>query len=242
MISLSKNINSTLTASGSLAFHLMLALLVGLLPFAVSHTLVFPAQLGKTFVFLFALTVIGGLFVIYLLCKSSPFRVRMTIPDTVAFILFGYILINRYFIHILHGFSTRFFELLGLVFLYIILRISDRRYYFWFLLALVGGGFLQAIYGILQLVGFYPSFNAHFPMTGSFFNPGPYGGYLAIAFLSALGLYLFRRHILSGGIPGSLASPSSGQEKSGTIFYDSAFSLSFSKNYLFPDFARPLLL
>src|SRR5690606_1758571 len=32
-------------------------------------------------------------------------------------------------------------------------------------------------------------------MTGSFFNPGPYGGFLSVVFPVALGIYLFRRSL-----------------------------------------------
>ncbi|MFC4871191.1 O-antigen ligase family protein [Negadavirga shengliensis] len=62
----------------------------------------------------------------------------------------------------------------------------------WMLLSFVVlGGLVQAVYGELQLLGIYPSLHAGFPLTGSFFNPGPYAGYLAVVFPSALGLYLF---------------------------------------------------
>ena len=52
-------------------------------------------------------------------------------------------------------------------------------------------GFLQAIYGLLQLYGIYPSHHNLFKITGSFFNPAPYALYLAAVFPLALGEVIF---------------------------------------------------
>lgn len=45
-------------------------------------------------------------------------------------------------------------------------------------LILLGGG--QAIYGLRQIYGYASSHHSLFVLTGSFFNPGPYSGYLAM--------------------------------------------------------------
>lgn len=47
-------------------------------------------------------------------------------------------------------------------------------------------GLIEAIWGLRQLYGFLPSQHSLFSLTGSFFNPGPYAGYLAIIFPLAL--------------------------------------------------------
>ncbi|GHT13934.1 membrane protein [Bacteroidia bacterium] len=57
---------------------------------------------------------------------------------------------------------------------------------------MVIGSAIQAIYGSLQLWGFYPSHHSLFKMSGSFFNPGPFAGYLASIFPVTLGLYIFK--------------------------------------------------
>lgn len=49
----------------------------------------------------------------------------------------------------------------------------------WVLIAL--GGF-EALYGLRQLYGFAYSHHSLYSLTGSFFNPGPYSGYLAMVF------------------------------------------------------------
>ena len=47
-------------------------------------------------------------------------------------------------------------------------------------------GLIEAVWGLQQLYGFKPSQHALFKLTGSFFNPGPYAGYLAVVFPLAL--------------------------------------------------------
>ena len=39
-------------------------------------------------------------------------------------------------------------------------------------------GAIEAIWGLAQLYGFTPSQHSRFELTGSFFNPGPYSGFL----------------------------------------------------------------
>lgn len=39
---------------------------------------------------------------------------------------------------------------------------------------------IEAIWGLLQLYGYLPSFHSVFKVTGTFFNPAPYSGYLAL--------------------------------------------------------------
>ena len=53
-------------------------------------------------------------------------------------------------------------------------------------LGLVGMGCVQACWGLLQLYGILPSYHPQFAITGSFYNPGPYTGYIAMLFPLAL--------------------------------------------------------
>lgn len=55
-------------------------------------------------------------------------------------------------------------------------------------LALLGA--IEAIWGLRQLYGFSVSGHSLYALTGSFFNPGPYGGYLAMILPVCLHLYL----------------------------------------------------
>ena len=46
--------------------------------------------------------------------------------------------------------------------------------------ALIVLGGIEAIWGLRQLYGFTASGHSRYALTGSFFNPGPYSGYLAL--------------------------------------------------------------
>ncbi|WET69014.1 O-antigen ligase family protein [Sphingobacterium sp.] len=48
---------------------------------------------------------------------------------------------------------------------------------------------IQGIYGILQYLDIFQSNNSYFKISGSFLNPGPFGGYLASALPISLGLF-----------------------------------------------------
>jgi hypothetical protein len=57
-------------------------------------------------------------------------------------------------------------------------------------LAFVVTGLIEAVWGLRQLYGFTSSQHSLFKITGSFFNPGPYSGWLAMVFPMALGCIL----------------------------------------------------
>ncbi|MBO5920070.1 MAG: hypothetical protein J6Q34_06240 [Bacteroidales bacterium] len=57
-----------------------------------------------------------------------------------------------------------------------------------FICLIVAGGIYEAVLGVLQIAGAAEIASPLFGITGSFFNPGPYAGFLAIAVLSALSL------------------------------------------------------
>ena len=59
--------------------------------------------------------------------------------------------------------------------------------------ALMGWASVQAVWGMCQLFGLAPSGHALYALTGSFFNPGPYSGYLAMALPVCLHEYLCRQ-------------------------------------------------
>ena len=57
-------------------------------------------------------------------------------------------------------------------------------------------GLVEAVWGLRQLYGFLPSQHSLFSLTGSFFNPGPYAGYLAVVFPLALQVFLDKSYEL----------------------------------------------
>ncbi len=63
------------------------------------------------------------------------------------------------------------------------------------LLSLTGA--VEAVWGLLQLAGIAESGHPLYPLTGSFFNPGPYGCFLGMAVPASLALALRRERWLS---------------------------------------------
>lgn len=59
-----------------------------------------------------------------------------------------------------------------------------------FLVVFLCTGLLEAVRGMEQLHGWSPSNHSMFRLTGSFFNPGPYSGYLAMILPVCLGIIL----------------------------------------------------
>lgn len=59
-----------------------------------------------------------------------------------------------------------------------------------FLSVIMGTGLLEAVWGMGQLHGVYMSNHALFRLTGSFFNPGPFSGYMAVVLPVCLGVML----------------------------------------------------
>ena len=59
---------------------------------------------------------------------------------------------------------------------------------------LMGFGAVEALHGLGQITGIYPSNHSLFLLTGTFYNPGPYSGYLA----AVLPIALHRMLVLNG--------------------------------------------
>ncbi|MDE7375158.1 MAG: O-antigen ligase family protein, partial [Odoribacter sp.] len=83
--------------------------------------------------------------------------------------------------------------ILGCACLYLLCRfllIGQPRLYLLLHLAILLWGIFEAVYGNLQLYGYYASNNGLYKMTGSFLNPGPFSGFLAAIFPLALSYVL----------------------------------------------------
>ena len=115
--------------------------------------------------------------------------------DIFAVLFFVYLTVNHSFLSPVNA-SGRYLILLLLAMNYLSLRIVLPAYRnmgkFLFMVILVCG-LREAHIGIRQLLGVSSSHHFRFAMTGTFFNPGPYGGYLSIAMSIAL-YYLIHYH------------------------------------------------
>lgn len=150
---------------------------------------------SKFIVFIYFCICLFSIFFLRIFKLKTTYLLLSNIDITLA-ILVIYIVINRYFFQTDYGFSIRFIELLGLGFLYVVFRTLKVKLFYGVLVAILISGIIQAVYGNLQLLGYFTSNHSGFKLTGSFFNPGPYAGFLASVFPIAIGLYLFREKVI----------------------------------------------
>jgi len=131
-------------------------------------------QSGKTFIFIWGIGIVFVFKIIRFWLGLENWRNNLSLIDFLIFTFILFILFQNEWADLSH--SLLFLELIGLAILYIIIRQQPTQNYLWILIGLGIGGLIQAIYGNLQLWGYFPSHHGIFKMTGSFFNPGPYSG------------------------------------------------------------------
>ena len=168
---------------------ILIAILIILLPFATDSSLLFPTQTAKFFMFSFAAIFIFSLFLLQIVFIKKNKVLKISLLDILLVMFFLYI--STFVLLNLEkfGLPDRFILLIGLTALYIVFRSLRIRHFKVLFIAVLLSGILQAVYGNLQLYGIFPSRHNLFNITGGFFNPGPYAGYLAIIFPLALALY-----------------------------------------------------
>ena len=168
---------------------LTIAFLIVMVPMANSHDLMFGVQTAKTFYFLYGMAVLLVLFALGFWFKKGAIRFQLSIIDILFVCYVAWLSLNKFLVQEYASFSLKYFELLGLAVLYIVIRLAGSRKVLLILLAICISGAVQAIYGNLQLWGRYPSHHGIFKMTGSFFNPSPFAGFLCALLPVAVGLY-----------------------------------------------------
>jgi O-antigen polymerase len=144
-----------------------------------------PTVSGKFFIFSFLMETACLLF---LLDGIFYFvKIKITQVDLLFAALLAYVTLNRYVFQTSVGFSIRYYELIGLSALYLMLRstIREKNYYYFFFAAIIGAN-IQIVTGYLQLYNFIASNSSFFKATGGFFNSGPFAGFLASVFIIAL--------------------------------------------------------
>lgn len=133
-----------------------------------------------------AFTILAGI-VLYTQ-RHQPVATKVGVVDILMVIGIAYLIINYF---AFKGIATsRFLLVLSLFTLCCDLRIlltyvpSLKRIIVIVLLILV---IVEAMLGLAQLYGWLPSYHPLFKITGTFLNPGPYAGYLAV--LTPLAIY-----------------------------------------------------
>ena len=117
--------------------------------------------------------------------------------DLLAAILFAGVTLAR-FCHAGPAGAVRYDEVLQAAMLYAALRIiytAERRTMTVLLMLLCGFGICEAWTGIRQIYGFACSNHSLFRVTGTFFNPGPYAGFVAVAGICGVACIVRRQNL-----------------------------------------------
>ncbi|WP_298649906.1 O-antigen ligase family protein [uncultured Proteiniphilum sp.] len=110
---------------------------------------------------------------------------RKKVVFSILDILIGIFCVSGVVITYIHNesISNKSVILLLVLLLYFYFKVFIVQYRwnaFILIIVFVSTGFVEAIWGLKQLYGFSSSQHSLFKTTGSFFNPGPYAGYLAM--------------------------------------------------------------
>ena len=139
--------------------------------------------------YLLLITAVGSCFLSF--CFRNNTRPYMNLSDIFLFSIAAYYIIRYNFGEQLA--QWRIILWVEILILWTLLRwlLSNRMLtsenISW---VIVTTGVLQSVWGILQLYDFCPSNHVGYDITGSFLNPGPYSGYVGLAFPVALHLFL----------------------------------------------------
>ncbi len=173
---------------------IILILILGLIPQINVTGYIQPTVTSKTIYFIYCCFLVVFVCISYIILNQKK-QLQFSTLDILLFVLLLYIALNKFIIQPYSSFSIRYIELLGLSAIYLAVRIVGIKHFIWILLAIIVSGIIQAVHGNLQLLGYDPSNHSGFKMTGSFFNPGPYAGFLAAIWPLALGVYFFKENL-----------------------------------------------
>ena len=146
-----------------------------------------PTINAKIFCFTHALTLLSAISWLSICFKRTP--LQLTIIDLLYTLGCVYSIFHYYIAPIQD--IERLYTTLQLLILYIDLRVLLSFYKglsALLIVLLLYTGIHEAVLGIRQILGFSASQHALFGITGSMFNPGPYGGYIVAMFALSLGV------------------------------------------------------
>lgn len=119
--------------------------------------------------------------------------------DVVVSCLLIFVLIKS-FLRDDFSFSLRFYDLISVFIFYVFLRffINSKTTVLYVIWGITMGVFINTLYGFGQFFNFFKTFHSEFDVTGSFFNPAPFAGLIAVgsvlnAFLIFYGKSFFKK-------------------------------------------------
>ena len=133
---------------------------------------------GKYFWFFGSQAIFSGFTLLHVLLKKA--RISISILDVFILVFIVYCTVN--YLARGTGFEIKLYLLLFLGMFYICLRIFIQSITAanWILpTTLITIGLVESIYGLSQLYGFSRSYHVLYKITGHFFNPGPFSGFVA---------------------------------------------------------------
>lgn len=165
--------------------------------FRVDNTLANPTVSAKYEWFGYAVALAGIASLIVFLFNRR--KVKLSIVDLLITVFCFWGIALTYYLD--NTFTLKLNILLLLWSLYVICRISiaqNKSYSSILLFGIILTGLVEAVWGLGQLYGHYSSQHSLFKTTGSFYNPGPYAGYLSLILPIAFYYLLFDYHIIKG--------------------------------------------
>jgi len=171
--------------SGNLLLFVVVCLTSSVI-FAVDYRLQEPNETAKFIKLVSLIPVISILGVVFALVKRN---VKFSLLD-----LFSLFFLVYWFISVfVRGSGNPIYILLpiALTAIYILVKVSasrDADGLKWVAFALLCVSIFEMVLGLKQISGYSDSNHYQFSVTGSFFNPGPFGGYLAFIFALSLSI------------------------------------------------------
>lgn len=137
---------------------------------------------GITSLYLYEKIFAAGLCVLPLtaIYLISSRRVEITLTDILVTAYLTASILNILFVADNPADKLLFPEWVVLIAFYLCGRLAGKRDVDTIILFIVVSGLIQSVIGFMQAAEWLPSNHAKFETTGSFFNPGPWGGYVGI--------------------------------------------------------------
>ena len=150
---------------------------------------------GKYFWFYGGMGVVTLFVFIKMIFSNTGFR--FTLTDMCVLLFVGSIFVSSLLVNDASQNTTKLTILVLLTVLYFSVSFLTGGYKFkgfnqnLICIFMIITGLIEAVWGLRQLYGFESSQHSLFKVTGSFFNPGPYSGYLAVIFPLAIYNWLY---------------------------------------------------
>ena len=121
-------------------------------------------------------------------------NVKFTLTDLLSLLFLVYYLISAFIRG--SGNPRQFLLPVALAAVYVVVKVTvsgNDAGLKWIALAILSVSIIELISGIRQAFGYASSNHYQYTITGSFFNPGPFGGYLAFIFVLSLSVLIKMR-------------------------------------------------